>query len=282
MKPYYKQDGITIYHGDCREILPTLEKVDLVLTSPPYDNLREYGGQGFQFSDIPCLLYRVMADGACCVWVVSDQTVCGSETGSSFKQALTFMESGFNLHDTMIYAKNNYIPLTHNRYEQSFEFMFVFSKGRPNAFNPLLKQNKQVGAIKGGSFRQKKDELGSRHKDVGVRELSYRSNIWFYNVGMMNSTKNRIAFKHPAIFPEALASDHITSWSNQGNIILDPFLGSGTTAVVAKKLNRWCIGIEIEEKYCEIAAKRCQQQAMSLDIPIKTIADKQQSMGLEI
>ena len=230
--------------------------VDLVVTSPPYDDLRNYNGYSFDFEGVAKELYRVIKQGGVLVWIVNDKTNKGSESLTSFKQALYFKEIGFNVHDTMIYAKTNYIPLTHNRYEQQFEYMFVFSKGKPKTFNPLMKENKQVGQIKGGTFRQSKDEKGARHKDIGVAKESIKPNIWFYNVGMANSTKDKIAFNHPAIFPEQLANDHITSWSNEGDIIYDPFAGSGTTGKMAILNKRRCIMSEISSEYCEIIKRR--------------------------
>jgi site-specific DNA-methyltransferase (adenine-specific) len=230
--------------------------VDLTVTSPPYDGLRTYNGYSFPFEDISNELYRVTKEGGVVVWIVGDATVKGSESGTSFKQALYFKEIGFNLHDTMIYAKSNYIPLTHNRYEQQFEYMFVFSKGKPKTFNPLMKENKQVGQIKGGTFRQRKDEKGARHKDIGVAKESIKPNIWFYNVGMANSTKDKIAFQHPAIFPEQLATDHIISWSNENDLVYDPFMGSGTTAKMSILNTRNWIGSEISNEYCDIIEER--------------------------
>lgn len=230
--------------------------IDLTVTSPPYDNLRTYNGYSFDFENIAKELYRVTKQGGVVVWVVGDATIKGSESGTSFRQALYFKEIGFNLHDTMIYQKSNYIPLTHNRYEQQFEYMFIFSKGKPKIFNPLMKQNKQVGQIKGGTFRQQKDKKGARHKDIGVAKESIKPNIWFYNVGMANSTKDKIAFKHPAIFPEQLANDHIISWSNENDLVYDPFMGSGTTAKMSILNKRNWIGSEISSEYCEIIEER--------------------------
>lgn len=230
--------------------------IDLTVTSPPYDDLRNYKGYSFDFESIAKELYRATKKGGVVVWVVGDKTHKGSESGTSFKQALYFKECGFNLHDTMIYAKSNYIPLTHNRYEQQFEYMFVLSKGKPKTFNPLMKSNKQVGRIKGGTFRQIKDEKGKRHKDVGVAKESIKPNIWFYNVGMANSTKDKFAFKHSAIFPEQLANDHILSWTNENELVYDPFMGSGTTAKMSILNNRNWIGSEISSEYCEIIEER--------------------------
>lgn len=245
----------------CESNLETMAKmpdnfVDLVVTSPPYDDLRNYNGYSFDFESVAKELYRVVKQCGVVVWVVNDKTDKGSESLTSFRQALYFKEIGFNVHDTMIYAKSNYIPLTHNRYEQQFEYMFVFSKGKPKTFNPLMKENKQVGQIKGGTFRQSKDEKGARHKDIGVAKESIKPNIWFYNVGMANSTKDKIAFQHSAIFPEQLANDHIISWSNEGDLVYDPFMGSGTTAKMAMLNNRNYIGSEISKEYCEIAEQR--------------------------
>ena len=257
----------TIIQGDCLEEMGKLPDgyIDLTVTSPPYDSLRKYHGYTFDFEGIAKELFRITKSGGVVVWVVGDATIDGSETGTSFRQALYFKEIGFKLHDTMIYAKSNYIPLTHNRYEQQFEYAFVLSKGKPNTFNPLLKQNKQAGRIKGGTFRQNKDEKGKRHKDSGVKEASFLPNIWFYDIGMMNSTKDIEAFQHPAIFPEQLAADHILSWSNPGDLILDPMCGSGTTCKMAKYHQRHFLGIDISGEYCEIARKRVAAVPARLD-----------------
>jgi len=263
VEPYYDRDGITIYHGDCREILPQLDKVDLVLTSPPYDNLREYGGYTFDFDTIAPMLYEVVIDNGVMVWIVGDATINGSETGTSFKQALKFKDCGFNLHDTMIYRKVNFIPLTHNRYEQEFEYMFVFSKGKPKSFNPFMKPNKLSGQTYNTKRPRSYDGHAIRHyRDATLqyKDKSIRGNVFDYIVGAGNDITN-----HPAPFPNKLAKDHIISWSNSDDTVLDPFLGSGTTAVACKILGRKCIGIEIEEKYCEIAVKRLAQSVMRLE-----------------
>ena len=264
MKPYYLDEWVTIYHGDCREILPELPKFDLVLTSPPYDNLRDYGGYSFDFNIISRLLYEKTLDGGVLVWVVGDATIDGSETGTSFRQALRFMEVGYKLHDTMIYAKNS-VPINAKRYEQNFEYMFVFSLGSPRVFNPIMRTKLWED--------HRKQKAAKRNRD-GTFQYGYASsktecvigNIWYYDVGGGHVTKDKIAYQHPAIFPEKLAADHIISWTNTGDTVLDPMCGSGTVLKEAKKLNRKCIGIEIEEKYCEIAAKRCSQSVMELNV----------------
>lgn len=246
------------YNEDCLNTMAHMcdNFIDLTVTSPPYDNLRHYNGYDFDFESVAKELYRVTKPGGIVVWVVGDATIKGSETGTSFRQALYFKEIGFNLHDTMIYAKTNYIPLTHRRYEQQFEYMFVFSKGRPKTFNPIMKDNVQAGCRKGGTFNQDGGSLRGRHKDSGVAYQSIRPNIFFYNIGMMSSSKDRFAFEHPAIFPEKLAEDHIISWSNPGDLVYDPFMGSGTVAKMAIINGRAWIGSEISKEYCNIVERR--------------------------
>lgn len=231
------------------------DKIDLVVTSPPYDNLRNYKGYTFNFKAIAKELFRVTKNGGVVVWVVGDATINGSETGTSFKQALFFKEIGFNLHDTMIYVKKNYLPITTNRYEPAFEYMFIFTKGKPKTFNPLMKKNKSVG-LKGGSHRHDGENLEKLHTNSGIiNEFGRLTNVWEFACGSMN-TKDKIAFKHPATFPEKLAESHILSWSNEGDLVLDPMCGSGTTCKMALLNKRNYIGIEISKEYCEISEKR--------------------------
>jgi len=238
-----------LYQGDCLQIMPTLpdKSVDLTVTSPPYDNLRTYNGYTFDFEGIAKELFRITKDGGVVVWVVGDATIKGSETGTSFRQALYFKEIGFNLHDTMIYHKKNYVPLTHNRYEQCFEYMFVFSKGRPKTFNGI---KVPVLGIKGGScFVEKDGTTRKAHSERGVNTHKLSTNVFSYATGQLRNG-------HPAPFPEKLAEDHILSWSNEGDTVLDPMMGSGTTGKMAKILKRKFIGIEISSEYMEIAKKR--------------------------
>lgn len=245
--------------GEAVEIMRTSipdKTIDMVLTSPPYDSLRKYNGYEFKHEQMLDEIYRVLKPGGVCVWIVGDAVVDGSETGSSFKQALYAKGIGFNLHDTMIYAKNNPIPLTHDRYEQQFEYMFVFSKKKPKTFNAITKRNKHAGKRKTGTHRKNTDELEQMNKLSTVKESSIENNIWFYSVNKGSTTKDEIAHKHPAIFPEKLAEDHILSWSNEGDVVLDPMCGSGTTCKMAKKNNRKFIGIDISEEYISIAEKR--------------------------
>ena len=271
IKPYYRDEWCAIYHADCRDILPLIpdKSIDLVLTSPPYDDLRSYFGNSFDFINfkqvVACLTPKV-TEGGVVVWVIGDAYLNGSESGSSFKQALHFMDIGFRLHDTMIYVKDTISSPQSNRYNQMFEYMFVFTKGKPNTFNPIKVTTRGYKPSRTSTRRKRgTGELEYLEYEQG-KEYRTDGNIWFYGVGYKKSAKEDYIFEHPAIFPEALASDHIISWSNQGDLVLDPFLGSGTTCYCAKKLNRYSIGIEIEEKYCEIAAKRCSQGVMRLEI----------------
>lgn len=269
MKPYFETAKGKLYHGDCLEIMRTFpdNHIDLTITSPPYDNLRSYKGVGDMwnfdvFKPIARELFRVTKKGGVVVWVVADATINGSETGTSFKQALYFKEIGFNLHDTMIYRRKN-IPLSHSRYEQEFEYMFVFSKSPPTTFKPIKISSKYAGDKRKllKSTRQDGDELSRRWKMQPVLKNHIKGNIWGYAIGLWGTTKDKIAFQHPAVFPEKLAADHMISWSNENDLIFDPFMGSGTVAKQAELLNRNWIGCEIIPEYCEIAAKRIEAVA---------------------
>ena len=244
--------------GDCLEIMKDIPdgSVDLTVTSPPYDNLRTYNGNIDQwnfekFKAIAKELYRVTKLGGVVVWVVGDATVKGSETGTSFKQALYFKDCGFNLHDTMIWEKTGMLP-TQDRYYNIFEYMFVFSKGKPKAMNFICDHKTTAG----GRI-QKKDACinkGKQKDGAGTfvrNEHSRRTNIWRITIG-----KNKETQGHPAPFPEQLAKDHIISWSNDGDTVLDPFMGSGTTGKMAVLNNRNFIGIELDEEYFQIAKQR--------------------------
>ncbi len=249
--------------GDCLELMKDIPdgSVDLTVTSPPYDNLRTYNGIIDQwcfekFQAIVRELYRITKDGGVVVWIVADATINGSETGTSFKQALYFKECGFNIHDTMIWYKENCPFPDKTRYYQSFEYMFVFVKGKIKTFNPIQdRKNKCAGdEIKGTTLRQPDGSLiktAAERNNTGrkIKEYGYRFNMW-----KMSSANNRTG--HPAPFPEALVQDHIISWSNPGDIVFDPFLGSGTTAKMALLNDRHYIGFEMNEEYFQIADKR--------------------------
>jgi site-specific DNA-methyltransferase (adenine-specific) len=241
-----------IYHGDCLEIMPTLadKSIDLTVTSPPYDNLRTYNGNSqFDFQGIAKELFRVTKDGGVVVWVVADATIKGSETGTSFKQALYFKEIGFNLHDTMIWVKDGGGAIGSQLcYVQNFEYMFVFSKGKPASINRIRdKANLSFGKDKSGVGRRTKEGFHKIEQRKLCGEFSVRNNWWY-----VPPEKG----EHPAVFPLRLATDHILSWSSEGDTILDPFAGSGTTGIAALNTGRKFVLIEKDAGYCEIIKKR--------------------------
>ena len=253
--------------GDCIEVMSNMdaESVDMVLTSPPYDNLRTYGSkEEFTFDNFKSIangLSRALKEGGVIVWVVGDGTVKGSETGTSFRQALYFKEIGLRLHDTMIYSKNAFSFPASNRYHQTFEYMFVVSKGSPKTFNPISdKVNTKFGISLRGNGRNKDGTVFMRHSEKKGKRITNkfgkRYNVWSINSGWMKSSTDKIAYQHPAIFPEQLAHDHILSWSNPGDIVLDPMMGSGTVGKVCRQLDRNFVGIEINEEYFKIAKQR--------------------------
>jgi DNA modification methylase len=246
-----------LYEGDCLEIMPTLaeKSIDLTVTSPPYDNLRTYNGNSvFDFEGIAKELFRVTKDGGVVVWVVGDATINGSETGTSFKQALYFKEIGFNLHDTMIYLKGQLAFPDSTRYYNAFEYMFVFSKGKVKTFNPIKDRvNVSAGRDVHGTERTRNGTVRKIRACAGniIGEIGVRWNYWTFH-----HSKRGIESQHPATFPDQLATDHILSWSNEGDTVLDPFAGSGTTGVACLNTGRKFILIEKDPTYCEIIRKR--------------------------
>ena len=265
----------TIYPENCIETLKRMddELIDMTITSPPYDDLREYKGFVLPINEIARLLFEKTKPGGVVIWVVGDRTLNGNESLSSFRQAITFQESGFNVHDTMIYAKNNPIPSDcGKRYRQCFEYMFCFSKGQPKTFNPITQLIKQEKAFK--SFRITKvgrNDLAHDHVAPKERKLDNiffydecncekvldysESEIFYYNVGT-SSSRDKVAFNHPAIFPEKLVEEQISTWTNKGDLVYDCFMGSGTTAKVAHLLERRWIGSEVSSEYVDIATQR--------------------------
>jgi len=253
-----------IINKNCIDVLSEMPNdcIDLVVTSPPYDDLRDYGEKmqwSFEiFAQTARLLYKVMKPGGVVVWVVGDKTKDGNKSLTSFKQAIYFQEIGFNIYDVIIYEKTGAGPPHPNRYFNSFEYMFILSKGKPAKVNLLKdKPNKWAGASTFGNVtrREKNGKLTPKGKKI-INKFGIRTNIWKYSNGKGFTTKDKIAYKHPAIFPENLAADHISSWSNEGDVVLDPFAGSGTTGKIAKMLKRKWICIEINKEYCEIAKER--------------------------
>jgi DNA modification methylase len=264
------QSSIDIRLGDCVERTSEIAdaSIDLILTSPPYDKLRRYGsGSEFDFEGLAGQCKRVLKPGGVLVWVVGDETVNGGETGTSFRQSLHFQEIGLRRHDTMIYVKRNYVPLTHRRYEQTFEFMFVHSKGAPKTFGRLTDPCKHVGDFRVSSTHYHDGETKSQLHRAGqpYAERKTRPNVWSYAL-------HGKGHGHPAPFPLQLAIDHILSWTNHGDLVLDPFVGSGTTLLACLQADRHGIGIDKDPAYCEIARRRI---AAELDkCPLLTGTDR--------
>lgn len=272
MEKSIKTDNYELYNYDCIEMMDLLiaegKQVDLTVTSPPYDDLRSYNNSltwNFDvFKRVAQRLYDITKDGGVVVWVVGDKTVKGSESGTSFKQALYFKEIGFNLHDTMIYEKTNPFGTAgkgHKRYRQSFEYMFILTKGKINTFNPIKEECKRKGDSVQFTTRKNRQSDGLEFDAIRKGELivskeKVLKNIWEYDTGYNRTTKDKIAFQHPAIFPEKLAQDHILSWSNEGDIVFDCFMGANTTGKMALLNNRKFIGIEKVKEYFEISKQR--------------------------
>lgn len=258
------------YNEDCLITMSNIddESIDLVITSPPYDDLRTYNnnikglstlfnGYSFPFEDIAKELKRILKKGGVIVWVVGDATNKGSETGTSFRQALFFKEIGLDLYDTMIYQKTGTPFPQKTRYNQVFEYMFVLSKGKPKSFNPIMKKNITAGAVRNSrKFRNPNGEMISGFNGKAINEWGIENNIWIIKNGMYKSTKDLIAFNHPAIFPEELVIRHILTWTEKSDIIYDPFMGSGTSAKCAIMTERNWIGSELDQTYSEIINQR--------------------------
>lgn len=261
-----KKQTISLLHGDCNEVLDklTASSVDLVVTSPPYDSLRDYGKdfKGFiSFNEIALKLTDKLKEGGVIVWNVGDQVINNSETGTSFKQALYFKEEcGLNLHDTMIWQKPNFSNPSSTRYHQVFEYVFILSKGKPKTFNPI-KDRKNIYAGSIGSYG--KNTVTQQDGSKKIREskvnseYGMRHNVWLLKTAGQDGTSKK--YKHPAMFTEEFAADHIKSWSNEEDVVLDPFMGSGTTGVASLKLNRSFIGIELDKGYFDDAKQRIEQ-----------------------
>lgn len=246
-----------LYCGDCAKELKKIPAnfVDLVVTSPPYDTLRTCYNSTFDMDSITSELMRVVKQGGVIVWIVADETINGSESGTSFRQALKFMDAGFNLHDTMIWEKAGFTDTgsLKVRYPNVFEYMFVFSKGKLKTFNPIKDRvNVSAGRKMHGVIRQKDGSVKTMSSNgKTLCDFGQRFNVW-----QIDSLKSNTERRHPAQFPLQLAKDHIYSWSNAGDTVMDIFMGSGTTGVASVNMGRKFIGIEIDKDYFEMAKRR--------------------------
>lgn len=260
----------TIICGDNAAVMATWPDacIDLVVTSPPYDNARKYGGHGWEFDAVRREITRTLKPGGVCVWVVADTSCDHCESLTSFRQAIAFVEGGLNLLDTMIYRKKGmeFPRFGHRLYPQVWEFMFVFAKGAPATFHLIAdKPNAYAGRKYCCTLRNPDGSMKRSHSyERRSPETGARGNLWEYDTGWGHSAEERFAHGHPAIFPEGLARDHILSWSNPGDVVLDPFAGSGTTLKMAKEHGRHYIGIEVNPAYVEICQKRVAQGVLPL------------------
>lgn len=258
MVPFYSTNDINIYNVDCLEYLKTLpdNSIKFTLTSPPYDDIRDYKGYSFPFEEIAQQLWRVTKSGGVIAWNVADATVKGSETGTSMRQALYFMSQGFRLHDTMIYAKKNPMPasVSSKRYHQAWEYIFILSKDAPETFNPIMVKAKYGHVEANMKHRGRDGELN--YVKTKRNEFTKVRNIFEYSIGGGHSTKDKIAFGHPALMPEQLAHDMILTWTNEGDQVFDPFSGAGTTAKMCLLNNRNFHGTELSPEYCELSRQR--------------------------
>ena len=257
----------TLIIGNCVDVMRTWpdNMIQLTVTSPPYDSLRDYKGYDFPFEDIADQLYRVTSPRGVVVWVVGDR-INGGRSLTSLRQAIYFQDIGFSAHDIMIYQKKNTPFMRSNAYTNAYEMMFVLSKGKPATFNPLKAPTQRHGyellthnKLPDGINKKKRGEL---------KKEKTRTNIWSYAVGLGGTTRDKIAFQHPAVFPEKLALDHILSWSNPGDLVLDPMCGSGTTGKMALLNERRFIGIDISSEYIEIARQRLRESGIDTSVRI--------------
>ena len=271
MTLYYQDANSSVYLGDCVDVLATKADVspDLIMTSPPYDNLRDYGGHKFEFEPVADAIVDVMQEGSVLVWVVADATIDGGETGTSFRQALGFVERGLKLHDTMIYRKDGYPVRLPNRYMSEFEYMFVFALGTPSTANLIAdRPNLRAGTVhrvRNGQGRKGDLKTSQSDKAILISMHRVRGNIWTYDPGFRKMHPGfPSAHEHPATFPIALAKDHILTWTNPGGLVLDPMAGSGTTLRAAKDLNRSSVGVEVHEPYCALMRERLAQSVLPI------------------
>lgn len=279
--PFYSQNDINIYNNNCLDYLKSLpdNSIKFTLTSPPYDDIRDYNGYSFPFEDIANELWRTTKVGGVIAWNVADATVKGSETGTSMRQALYFMSLGFRLHDTMIYAKKNPMPagVSSKRYHQAWEYIFILSKDAPETFNPIMVKAKFGHLDANMKHRGKDGEI--KYTKTKRNEFTKVRNIFEYSIGGGHSTKDKVAFGHPALMPEQLAHDMITTWTNEGDAVFDPFTGAGTTAKMCLLANRKFHGSELSLEYCELIKTRIELTLNPPAVLEKTKKSKTIQMG---
>jgi site-specific DNA-methyltransferase (adenine-specific) len=234
--------------------LPT-ESIDMIITSPPYGTMRKYNGYSFDFESIAFQLFRLIKPGRCIVWVMGDQTIDGCENLMAFKQANYFKQLGLNI-ETMIYEKKSFLPQNINRYNHVFEYMFVMSKGAIKVFNPVMVDRKFFDSRTTKKMHRSSDGVFKKEGHLLTTPQVKLTNVWKIACAGGQSSKDKEAYQHPAIMPEELAENHILSWSNPGEIILDPLCGSGTSLKMAGLHGRKYLGIDSSQEYCDLAKNR--------------------------
>ena len=273
MKAYHRSDEYSIYNANCLDYLQTLpnNSIKFIITSPPYDDLRNYNGYSFEFEKIALELARTLQEGGVIIWNVADATVKGSETGTSMRQALFFIDCGLRLHDTMIYEKQNPMPASKSskRYHQAWEYIFCFSKGTPETFNPFMIPAK-YGHVEANMKHRGKDGNLEYTKTKRNSHTKVR-NIFTYTIGGGHSTSDKEAHGHPALMPEKLAEDQILTWTNPGDTVFDPFSGAGTSGKMAVKNRRKYIGTELSKDYCDLAKLRIDKYLNSPTAVVKNL-----------
>lgn len=253
----------TIICGDAVEVLKTLpdESVDLVVTSPPYDELRVYNGFSLDLHAVGVELYRVMKDGGIVAMVIQDSTKDFGKSLTSFRTIVDWCDNiGFKLFETCIYHKNGTEGAWwKSRFRVDHEYMPIFLKGRkPQYFNkePLKIPSKHGGKVMSGSGNRKTDGTTTAVVRREINPMKCRGTVWDY---LMAGDKNPLKRRHPAVFPDKIPFDFIKCFCPEGGVVLDPFVGSGSTAVMAKVLERKYIGIDISREYCDLAEERLEK-----------------------
>ncbi len=260
-----------IINADCIKATARLpaNSIDLVMFSPPYDGIRDYKkGWIFDFPALGKNLYRLVKDGGVCAVVINDGTQDFAKSLTSFRLVLNWCDTaGWRLFETCIYQRDgNPGAWWKRRFRVDHEYIFLFLKGKkPKTFDkePLMVPSKHAGRIYSGTDRLTSGKFKKiDHKPV--KRMKCRGTVWKYPTS--NTEGNRTKLQHPATYPDPLAQDIIQCFSEPGDTVLDPMCGSGTTCVMAMKMKRQYMGIDINEEYCQIARKRLWQEAPSAEL----------------
>jgi site-specific DNA-methyltransferase (adenine-specific) len=249
-----------VYQQDCIVGMRKIPDgaIDLVVTSPPYDNLRDYNGYSVDLNETGKNIYRILKDGGVAVMVIQDQTKNFGKSLTSFRTIVDWCDNvGFKLFECVIYRKNGTEGAWwKNRFRVDHEYMPIFLKGeKPQYFNKdsLKVKSKHGGKIMTGFANRKTNGETGKSITKAINEMKCRGTVWDY---LMAGDKDPVKRKHPAPFPDKIPFDFINCFCPPNGIVLDPFVGSGSTVVGAKKLNRSFIGFDISEEYCNLTRKR--------------------------